>query len=732
MQKDKNNITLSLQNIISFSGNLNSHLTGKRKIITFSLIILILSFINITLSFQGNSVSALSYQTYQRLDFIFNPTIQLTLSSSELTIPNLTPGSSSDSNIIDISVATNAFGGLNLISTVGNSSNDTTSLVYRNGNTTIGSFDALSTTVATLSDIDSNKYGYSYSVKENNDTWGNYSSYAGLPKYDDTAAPATLLSTTGTATSGAVKFKLGAKASTAQPSGTYTNVINFSATTKPLTTTYTINYIDSTGEAAPASLPVQVSNTIVEDTSGTLSSTIPTRSGGYTFKSWCTAPTNNNTCSGNIYKPGETYNISNIGEPVTVNLYAMWQGPLLYDLVASQVKKDQSGNPRTQTPAELQAVITTPTSTNPTEDTSNSGVYLYDATTYGVASDASNDYDIYYFRGILDTENGLGTYGSDGQADAYPNYVRLNDTCWRIVRTTGSGGVKMIYNGLYGATKANSCINAIYEADVSDGPVGLRGNSSKDDWYRNINRIGYTFNNSSDIQDISDLNSVGTVFGDNSNYSTTNIADSNIKKYIENDWFSKTIGNYENILEPSAGYCNDRTVYSNASINPMPAIEVSPYSTSDILYFGAHERNYVKNALLKLGCPRGAVDLYTTKNATDGNKQLKYPVALLTADEASLGGSGRATCGKVSVNSSNCSSNSYLNSGNIFWLLSPNGHSIIGAVESYLGADGKLNNFYPVSYNYGMRPVISLNHSVTITSGSGTATSPWVISPPGN
>lgn len=34
--------------------------------------------------------------------------------------------------------------------------------------------------------------------------------------------------------------------------------------------------------------------------------------------------------------------------------------------------------------------------------TSDSGVYRYDPATYGAASGASNDYAIYYYRGILE------------------------------------------------------------------------------------------------------------------------------------------------------------------------------------------------------------------------------------------------------------------------------------------------------------------------------------------
>lgn len=117
MRQYKNNITSSIRNITLHLRNITPHFTGKIKIITLVSLIITLSFISITSTF------ALSYQTYQRLDFTFNSTLQLTMSSAELTIPSLAPGASSDSNIINIGVATNTFGGLNLSATVGNSTN---------------------------------------------------------------------------------------------------------------------------------------------------------------------------------------------------------------------------------------------------------------------------------------------------------------------------------------------------------------------------------------------------------------------------------------------------------------------------------------------------------------------------------------------------------------------------------------------------------------------------------
>lgn len=718
MRRNKN-ITLNLKNI-------TPHFTGKAKIITLALTIITLSFVNITFT------SALSYQTYQRLDFTFNPTLQLTMSSTELTIPSLTPGASSDSNIINIGIATNTFGGLNLTATVGNSVNDTTSLVSHIDNNNPSNnpvFTNLSTTATTLNDLPNNTWGYSYASRDtsaNPDAaWSSWSSYNGLIKYDDiTSTPSTLLDTTGTATSGEVQFKIGAKASSAQPSGTYTNVINFNATTKPLTTTYTINYLDNTNEASAASLPPSATGTIVADTNVTLSSTIPTRSGGYTFMAWCTASTSNNTCAGNVYQPGETYPISNIGEPVTINLYAMWQGPKLYDVVASKVKTDANGNPRTQTLADLQAAITVPTSNDPATDTSNSGVYLYDATTYGTASDASNDYDIYYYRGVLDTNEGLGTYGSDGQADAYPNYVKLdNNTCWRIVRTTGSGGVKMVYNGAY---KNDVCTNggisaAPFNAGSWSGYTGLG--------YRNLHAAGYTYSNVA--AGTITATSLSDLLGASGDDTTTNVNSSVIKQYIEN-WYTSNMatGHYASILEKSAGYCNDRTVYNNGSYNINNKLAentmVIPYGTSNMTRygFGAIARNWSASQNITLSCPRGKVDLYSAGSDNNGNGQLTYPIALLTADEASFAGSGD-NGGITQYNA-----NSYLRSGYNFWLLSPYFRYGDGTADgSVLHLNGYIYH-YSCSYSYGVRPVISLMHHVQITSGTGIATDPYLISAP--
>ena len=384
-----------------------------------------------------------------------------------------------------------------------------------------------------------------------------------------------------------------------------------------------------------------------------------------------------------------------------ITLYAQWR-TILYEHIASKTKG-------TQTAANLQATISA----------SNSGVYTYDSSTFGTSSDASNSYTIYYYRGILD--NTTGSYGSNGDGAAHPNYVRLGNTCWRIFRTTGSGGTKMIYNGTW---TGSTCANAQTNAQISNTAFGSQaGSNQATNWVRNVHRAGYTYNAS--VDDSTTSTAVTTVLGNNSNYSTTNTTSTSIKTYLENTWFTGTngISAYESILEPSAGYCNDRAVFSNEA-GTTAITNIVPYAQS-VAYFGAYTRHKVSNKLLTFGCSRGAVDIYSTSSASDGNKQLGKPVALITVDEAALSGNGYGNS-----TASNYNANSFLTTGTNYWTLSPRYRRSDGSLRIYsVGTNGAITGTTP-SDTAGLRPVISLRYGTAASSGSGTATDPWIIDAP--
>lgn len=407
----------------------------------------------------------------------------------------------------------------------------------------------------------------------------------------------------------------------------------------------------------------------------------------------------------------------------------------LYDIVADQSK----GKNTAASSGFSWTSITKPTSTNPSEDTSSSGVFEWDGVSGGGGIDSNGgDQKIYFYRGILDTT--LTSYGSDGLADAYPNYVKLsNNTCWRIVRTTSTGGVKMIYNGTWGDTTANSCANKTGKAQTrynnadrtvsfNDSSSTVAGKTYSGLQYKNIHAVGYTFT-SSVAPSTTSTKTPAELFGASPDGSATNDQPSIMKQYIE-DWYSSTMTDYTNKLEGDAGFCQDRRL-NTSSTWTTPLAEDSntivPYGTSGLTqyYFGAYPRNTLASTFNPLlTCPRGKVDLYSySNNAGNGNGQLTYPTALLTADEASLAGSGNNN------SFSAYNANSFLHSGSYFWLLSPYyRYSNGGAYGFILGTLGGLDHDY-VFRALGVRPAISLTSGTIPVSGTGTATDPWIVNP---
>ena len=194
----------------------------------FALLTLLLSFV------VFNSVSALTYQNDTNIDFTINPTISVSL-SGDLIINDLVPGSYSDSNIITVNVATNASHGYYLAATVGTSS---TNANLNHSSNSSYKFTNLTTNKTTLSGFDDNQWGYSYST-DNGANWVSGSQgatsagYNGLPLdgNDSGDIDIILIDTASPVANNSVKFKIGAKASNTQPSGTYTNTINFYAVT---------------------------------------------------------------------------------------------------------------------------------------------------------------------------------------------------------------------------------------------------------------------------------------------------------------------------------------------------------------------------------------------------------------------------------------------------------------------------------------------------------------------
>ena len=201
-----------------------------RKQYILYIVVILLSIIN---AINFNNASALSYSSEVGVGFTFNPTLSVSLSSSDLTIQGLPLGTTGTSNEVNVLVRSNAAYGYTLSATVGNNSTyNSDSLINNIDNNKVFSNIAVDADLSSLNDSAStNIWGYSY--KDNtvdNPTW---SSYNGLSLYSSTN-PATLIdlnSNTSTDTS-SLDFKIAAKASSTQPSGEYSNIINFVAVSK--------------------------------------------------------------------------------------------------------------------------------------------------------------------------------------------------------------------------------------------------------------------------------------------------------------------------------------------------------------------------------------------------------------------------------------------------------------------------------------------------------------------
>ena len=216
--------------------------------------------------------------------------------------------------------------------------------------------------------------------------------------------------------------------------------------------------------------------------------------------------------------------------------------------------------------------------------TNGEGVYLFDET-------KSDTHPVYFFRGTHQLKNNL-------------LYANL---CWKIVRTTETGGVRIVYNG----------------SPVNGKCTNTTGDNTQ---------IGKSKFNSTDGK----KKYVGYMFGDDTNpYQNTN--DSDIKKYIDK-WYKTNIKDkgFDSSLDRKSIYCGDRT---------------ERLSYSDIYYAG-YDRISTGKPTIK--CPTN--DSYSVEA---GNRKLRYPVALLSVDDVMLAGVYR------------WNSNNYLYTNDVYRLHSP-------------------------------------------------------------
>ena len=292
----------------------------------------------------------------------------------------------------------------------------------------------------------------------------------------------------------------------------------------------------------------------------------------------------------------------------------------------------------------------------PPSDTNGKGVYIKSGT-------ENDPYPIYYYRGEVDNNN-----------------IIFAGFCWKIVRTTETGGTKLIYNGI---PFNGTCNNT---GDASHIGESVFNESEAYNAY-----VGYMY---------------GTPNSATYEEEHKNTNESAVKKYIDS-WYEANMTKYTSFLEDTV-WCNDR---SFSSTNTGDGTGTSK------TYYAAYERNY-SAANPSLECinlnDRFTVDK-TMEGRIDGNDSLDYPVGLLTADEFTLAGQGYKGYSKTN----------YLYTGKASWTLSPTYYSS-HARNLNLNASNYLFNNY-VDKSYGIRPSVSLKNNALIIDGKGTVNDPYIV-----
>ena len=281
------------------------------------------------------------------------------------------------------------------------------------------------------------------------------------------------------------------------------------------------------------------------------------------------------------------------------------------------------------------------------------------------------------------TENGTTVYYFAGNAT--DNWVKFGknasnqDLYWRIIRTNSDGSVRLLYHGT--------------STTATDAYIGTSKFNTE---YNDPMYVGYMYGASN----------ATSIDRSNTNNST-------IKGVIDT-WYKNNLNtNYGKYISTTAVYCNDRS-------NPAGG-----YNTGNTEFYYAARTRLDTNKTPSYDCAT-AEDKFTADSST-GNGKLKYPIALMTADEVSFAGGLWATNAPTwyYYNSANGSSTG----STWWWLLSPyrwNGnHAYVFRVggSSY---PGYLDGSY-VNFAIGARPVISLKSDVLYKTGDGSAESPYEI-----
>lgn len=479
---------------------------------------------------------------------------------------------------------------------------------------------------------------------------------------------------------------------------------------------------NSPDECTVSNVPESLDHTVYDTVA--ISQEEPTCS-GYEFKGW-------EITTDNITKVNDDYFIMPESD---VTIRAIWSkielaksmdgtvysAPDFYDVIASQAVMDNTSSEFVSSSSGINFGQIS-------SDTNGKGVYER-------AGTEDDDYPVYYYRGDVDN-----------------NHVKFAGFCWKAVRTTSTGGVKLIYNGEPDAD--GTCNNS-----GTDSQIGM---SAFNENVRNAVNVGYmhgtkydtpsTYNSESAYLYSTSVTYTDGIYTLTGSYYTpsgaptapagyytclsssrtctqvyyvikptyitafegviftggrtindvdivtstriisSNSTDSTVKASVDS-WYSNNIQEYTDYLEDTV-WCNDRSVHEYVY-------------TGDMLDLNFETSDRKNNGKPSLDCSY-TEDSFTV-NSNNGNGRLTYPVGLLTSDELVLAGK---------------STSNYLETGQNWWSISP-GNLLIYRVANidmftFDGLSG-------ITSSLGIRPSVSLIPGIKVISGDGSSSAPFEV-----
>ena len=286
----------------------------------------------------------------------------------------------------------------------------------------------------------------------------------------------------------------------------------------------------------------------------------------------------------------------------------------------------------------------------------------------------------YYFRGAVTN-----------------NYVEFANKCWRIVRVSGDGSVKLILHNDNPTGAANPCDAANNSASAAF--ARYTGTTYKSAFNANYNDNAY----------------VGFKYGTvgSSTYEATH-ANTNKSTILTNleTWYTNNLKTYESVIDDNV-WCNDKTNVTDTSYDPWSITPNGKGYAKNVTYYGATQRLVSKS--------NSAGGAGPSLKCNGELSKINSKVGLITADELAFAGYAYAKSNTTTYLQENATDT-------YWWSLSPGGFDGSNASVWYVyGSSGGFSGYSFVYYTSGVRPSISLKSTTNVT-GEGTSSSPFIIS----